>query len=40
LYDLDSPLLIFNDLPELTAGWGYWVKVSADHTWVVQYVTP
>ncbi len=24
-----------NDLTELAPGWGFWVKVSADHTWVV-----
>ena len=40
LYDLSSPFPIFNDLHELAAGWGYWVKVSADHTWSVQYVMP
>jgi hypothetical protein len=29
-----------NDLTELEPGWGYWVKVTADHTWDVEYVTP
>jgi hypothetical protein len=39
LYDRTSPLPIFNDLPELTAGWGYWIKVSeADPLWEVQYL--
>ena len=27
-----------NDLTELSPGWGYWVKVSADHTWSVKYL--
>jgi hypothetical protein len=26
-----------NDLLELAPGWGYWVKVSATHTWAVDY---
>ncbi len=26
-----------NDLTELAPGWGYWVKVSANHTWSVDY---
>ena len=26
-----------NDLTEMTAGWGYWIRVSADHTWVVVH---
>jgi hypothetical protein len=29
-----------NDLVELAPGWGYWIKVSADHTWSVSYATP
>ena len=27
-----------NDLTELEPGWGYWIKVSADHTWSVKYL--
>jgi hypothetical protein len=27
-----------NDLTELSPGWGYWVKVNADHTWSVKYL--
>ena len=27
-----------NDLTELSPGWGYWVKVSADHAWSVKYL--
>ena len=27
-----------NDLTELSPGWGYWIKVSADHTWSVKYL--
>jgi hypothetical protein len=27
-----------NDLQQLTPGWGYWVKVTASHTWSVQYL--
>ena len=26
-----------NDLTQLTSGWGYWIKVTADHTWSVPY---
>ncbi len=26
-----------NDLTSLTAGWGYWIKVSSAHTWDVTY---
>ncbi len=26
-----------NDLTEMTAGWGYWIRVSADHTWIVVH---
>ncbi len=27
-----------NDLQQLTPGWGYWVKVSVNHTWSVEYL--
>ena len=27
-----------NDLTELAPGWGYWVKVNANHTWSVKYL--
>jgi CSLREA domain-containing protein len=34
LYDrTGNPLL--NDLTELSPGWGYWIKASADHAWSV-----
>ncbi len=26
-----------SDMSELAPGWGYWVHVSADHTWNVSY---
>ena len=26
-----------NDLLTLSPGWGYWIKVSVDHTWSVGY---
>ncbi len=26
-----------NDLTSLTAGWGYWIKVSSAHTWDISY---
>jgi len=29
-----------NDLTELAPGWGYWVMVSGDPTWIVGYGTP
>jgi hypothetical protein len=29
-----------NDLTELAPGWGYWIKVTADNTWDVEYGTP
>ena len=28
-----------NDLKKLTPGWGYWIKVSADHIWSVKYLS-
>jgi len=34
-YDRTAP--IGNDLLELGPGYGYWVQVSANHTWVVGY---
>ena len=34
-YDRTAP--IGNDLLELVPGYGYWVQVSANHTWVVGY---
>jgi hypothetical protein len=36
LFDRTGPVWV-NDLTEFAPGWGYWVKVSADHTWVVEY---
>jgi hypothetical protein len=39
LYDSDAPSWS-NDLAELTPGWGYWVKVSVDHAWNVDYFGP
>ncbi len=36
LFDRSSPEWA-NDLTELAPGWGYWVKVSADHIWVVAH---
>jgi hypothetical protein len=29
-----------NDLTTMTPGWGYWVDVSADSTWTVNYLAP
>jgi hypothetical protein len=26
-----------NDLKNTTPGWGYWIKVNADHTWSIKY---
>jgi hypothetical protein len=37
LYDSDAPSWS-NDLTELIPGWGYWVKVNADHAWSVKYL--
>ena len=28
---------IGNDLTDMAPGWGYWVRMSADHTWTVPY---
>ena len=39
LFDRSAPLYA-NDLKQLTPGWGYWVKVSADKTWNVSYLAP
>jgi hypothetical protein len=36
LYKIDGPAYA-NDLPELTAGWGYWINASAPHTWDIDY---
>jgi hypothetical protein len=36
LYDRTG-VAFANDLTTLTPGWGYWVKVSAAHTWSVPY---
>ena len=27
-----------NDLTQLTPGWGYWIKISVNHTWSVTYL--
>jgi len=37
LFGLASPGWA-NDLTELSPGWGYWVKVSANHIWSVKYL--
>jgi hypothetical protein len=39
LFDRSAPSYA-NDLTQLTPGWGYWIKVSADKTWNVNYTTP
>ncbi len=36
IFDREAPSWA-NDLTELAPGWGYWVKVSANHTWTVSY---
>ena len=36
IFDRNAPAFA-NDLTQLTPGWGYWIKVSADHTWNVSY---
>jgi hypothetical protein len=37
LFDSGLPPFL-NSLTELSPGWGYWVKVNADHTWDVQFL--
>jgi hypothetical protein len=37
LFSLTAPVWA-NDLTKLSPGWGYWVKVSTDHTWSVKYL--
>ena len=37
LFDVDMPPFL-NSLTELSPGWGYWVKVTADHSWSVEYL--
>ena len=39
LYDITTPSFV-NDLTFLSTDWGYWVKVTADHTWHVVYLAP
>ncbi len=34
-YDPEAP--VGNDLAALTSGWGYWIEISASHTWHVEY---
>jgi hypothetical protein len=34
-YDPTAP--VGNDLAALTSGWGYWIEVTANHTWHVEY---
>jgi hypothetical protein len=29
-----------NDLKAMTPGWGYWINVTADSTWAVNYLAP
>ena len=29
-----------NDLKAMTPGWGYWIEVTADSTWTVNYLAP
>lgn len=37
MYDKNGPVYA-NDLLELAPGWGYWVMVTADHPWGVNYI--
>ena len=37
MYDRTGPSFA-NDLLELAPGWGYWVLVTADHPWSVNYI--
>lgn len=39
LFDTNAPPYV-NDLTQLVPGFGYWVKMKADHTWVVEYGAP
>jgi hypothetical protein len=39
IYDTSAPPFI-NDLTQLAPGFGYWIKVNADRTWVVEYGVP
>jgi hypothetical protein len=39
LFDRTAPPFS-NDLTFLSPGWGYWVKVSVNHTWQVSYPGP
>lgn len=34
-----APPLV-NDLTQLAPGFGYWVRVNEDHTWIVDYSAP
>ena len=36
LFDKDAPSFV-NDLPSLTATWGYWIQVSSPLSWTVTY---
>jgi hypothetical protein len=36
LFDRTAPAWA-NDLTDLTPGWGYWIRVSADRPWGVGY---
>ena len=39
LHDLVVPPYA-NDLTSLSPGWGYWIKVSANNAWEVDYSGP
>jgi hypothetical protein len=36
MYDVNVPLFL-NDLTEMMPTWGYWIQVSADQSWTVNY---
>jgi hypothetical protein len=39
LFDrIGNPLL--NDLTFMSPGWGYWINVTASHTWTINYLAP
>jgi PKD repeat protein len=36
-WKLFDPTFPFSDLTSLTSGWGYWIYVTANQTWIVTY---
>jgi hypothetical protein len=40
LWDRAAPGNPPSDLTHLSPGWGYWVKMSANRTWDVDYLAP